>query len=222
MNIVLSNTANQIPAAVLLIEAVEPFIPHIDKLRVSHCLFRNNKSYSTDTWEGTSGAILIVGNPIIESCEFCWNESSWGSAMCVGGNTTGAIIRNNHFHHNTGHGTINVCVDAYPTIINNIIEYNHSYGEPSTPHGHGILHFSNNNNAGDAKIINNTIVNNTNVGEGGGIFVRDGNPTFINNIVYGNEPSQVNFLWASSVGFYNNLIEGGKRRIYRSCFYRSL
>ena len=190
----------------------------IDKLRVSHCLFRYNKSYSTNTWEGTSGAILIVGNPIIEYSEFCFNESSWGSAMCVAGNTTGAIIRNNHFHHNTGHGTINVCVDAYPTIINNILEYNHSYGEPSTPHGHGILHFSNNNNAGYAKIINNTIVNNTNVGEGGGIFVRDGNPTFINNIVYGNEPSQVNFLWASSVGFYNNLIEGGREGFTGAAF----
>ena len=191
---------------------------NLDKLRISHCLFRNNKSYSTDTWEGTSGAILISGNGIIENCEFSWNKSSWGSAMCVGGNTTGAIIRNNHFHHNTGHGTINVCVDAYPTIINNIIEYNHSYGEPSTPHGHGILHFSNNNNAGYAKIINNTIVNNTNVGEGGGIFVRDGNPTFINNIVYGNEPSQVNFLWASSVGFYNCLIEGGQEGFTGAAF----
>ncbi len=192
----------------------------IDKLRVSHCLFRYNKSYSTNTWEGTSGAILITGSPIIEYSEFCFNESSWGSAMCVAGNTTGAIIRNNHFHHNIGHGTINVCVDAYPTIINNILEYNHSYGEPSTPHGHGILHFSNNtnNNTGNAKIINNTIVNNTNVGEGGGIFVRDGNPTFINNIVYGNEPSQVNFLWASSVGFYNCLIEGGREGFTGAAF----
>ena len=192
----------------------------IDKLRVSHCLFRYNKSYDTNTWVGTSGAILIVGNPIIEYSEFCWNESSWGSVMTIAGNTTGAIIRNNLFHHNTGHGTINVCVDAYPTIINNILEYNHSYGEPSTPHGHGILHFSNNtnNNTGNAKIINNTIVNNTNVGEGGGVFVRDGNPTFINNIVYGNEPSQVNFLWASSVGFYNCLIEGGKEGFTGAAF----
>jgi hypothetical protein len=192
----------------------------IDKLRVSHCLFRYNKSYDTNTWVGTSGAILIVGNPIIEYSEFCFNESSWGSVMCVGGNTTGAIIRNNHLHHNIGHGTINVCVDAYPTIINNIIEYNHSYGEPSTPYGHGTLHFSNNtnNNTGNAKIINNTIVNNTNVGEGGGIFVRDGNPTFINNIVYGNEPSQVDFLWASSVGFYNNLIEGGREGFTGAAF----
>ena len=183
----------------------------IDKLRVSHCLFRYNKSYSTDTWEGTSGAILIVGNPIVEYCEFCFNESSWGSVMTVGGNTTGAIIRNNHFHHNTGHGTINICVDAYPTFINNIIEYNHTNGEPSTPNGHGILHFSNNTgNAGNSRIINNTIVGNTCDGEGGGVFVRDGNPTFINNIVYGNEPSQVNFDLPSSVGFYNCLIEGGK------------
>jgi len=193
---------------------------NLDKLRVSHCLFRYNKSYSTDTWEGTSGAILIAGNGIIEYSEFCWNESSWGSAMCVGGNTTGAIIRNNHFHHNTGHGAINICVDAYPTFINNLIEYNHSYGEPSTPYGHGILHFSNNtnNNSGNAKIINNTIVNNTNVGEGGGVFVRDGNPTFINNIIYGNQPSQVDFLWASSVGFYNCLIEGGREGFTGAAF----
>ena len=191
----------------------------IDKLRVSHCLFRYNKSYSTDTWEGTSGAILIMGNPIVEYCEFSFNESSWGSVMTVVGNTTGAIIRNNHFHHNTGHGTINICVDAYPTFINNIIEYNHSNGEPSTPYGHGILHFSNNTgNAGNSRIINNTIVGNTCDGEGGGVFVRDGNPTFINNIVYGNEPSQVNFDLPSSVGFYNCLIEGGKEGFTGAAF----
>ena len=45
---------------------------------------------------------------------------------------------------------------------------------------------------------------------GGAILVSDGNPIFINNIVYGNEPSQVYFDLPSSVGFYNCLIEGGK------------
>ena len=58
----------------------------------------------------------------------------------------------------------------------------------------------------NAAIINNTIVNNTCTQ--GAISAHGG--FFINNIIYGNEPSQVYYNSTSSVGFYNCLIEGSK------------
>ena len=64
---------------------------------------------------------------------------------------------------------------------------------------------------GAAVLINNTIVNNSCTVSGGGIFVNTSpTPLLINNIIYGNTPSQVDLLTVSSLSFYNCLIEGGK------------
>jgi ligand-binding sensor domain-containing protein len=182
---------------------------NLDKLRISHCLFRNNMSFSPHPFEGIGGAIFIEGNPIIEYCEFSWNESIIsGAALSIFDPSSEAIIRNNHFHHNSGAGTIDIMSSSSPTFINNLIEHNHS---PD-----GILRFY--IYGGNAKIINNTIVNNTGDEVGGAILVRDGNPIFINNIIYGNEPSQVYFDLPSSVSFYNNLIEGGREGFTGAAF----
>ena len=69
-------------------------------------------------------------------------------------------------------------------------------------------------------IINNTIVNNT--CEQGAVLTTYGLASFINNIIYGNEPSQVNLRTSSSIGFYNCLIEGGKEGFTGARFYRNL
>ena len=171
---------------------------NIDKLRISHCLFRNNVCLETHPFGGTGGAIYIwESHPVIEYCEFYSNKAEVrGSALCII-NSSDAIIRNNHFHHNNSPAPIYIN-SASPTFINNLIEENHS-------NIYGILIFK---DSGNSKIINNTIVNNT--GSPGAIIVSYGNPIFINNIVYGNEPSQVYFGSPSSAGFYNCLIEGGK------------
>ena len=178
---------------------------NLNKLRISHCLFQNNLSFASSRDQGAGGAIAIgEGDPIIEYCEFRGNESVYGSAMVIAGNSTNALIRNNHFHHNNGHGTINMVLGATPILINNVIEYNHS-------DEHGIVHFG--GDAGRAVLINNTIVNNSCMG-GGAVFVYLSlPPLFINNIIYGNQPAQVYLEASSGLDFISCLIEGGKSGI---------
>ena len=186
----------------------------IDRLLVSHCMFRNNTTYSTDINATSGGAIVIVGNPTIEFCEFTENRSSFGSAICIWGSNIHPLILNNYFHHNLGHGTINIGswngINTSPVLINNIIVNNISNGVGTTLDGHGIIHFS--NGGGVTVLINNTIANNSCTVTGGGIFINRPNatPLLINNIIYGNTPSQVYLLTNSSLSFYNCLIEGGQ------------
>lgn len=176
---------------------------NLNKLRISHCLFRNNMTSGTRS-ESAGGAICIYGggDPVIEYCEFRANESAYGAAILIDGNSTNALIRNNHFHNNDGHGTINIGGGlTYPILENNLIEQNYS-------NGHGILHFAGD---GAAVMINNTIVNNTCAGQGGAVFVNHYlTPLFINNIIYGNEPAQVRLETPSGLDFINCLIEGGR------------
>jgi hypothetical protein len=197
---------------------------NLNKLRISHCLFRNNMTFSTNINESAGGAICIYGGgePVIEYCEFNENESVFGAAMIIYYNSADALIRNNHFHDNNGHGTINIGGLASPILINNLIEHNHSTE-------HGIVHFS--NDGGTAIMINNTIANNTCAIQGGAVFVAHGlTPLLINNIIYGNEPSQVHLGHPSSLSFYYCLIEGGMNGftganfsgIYWSKFFRNL
>ena len=84
------------------------------------------------------------------------------------------MIRNNYFHHNQGHGTINIGSwsgnNTSPVLINNIIADNNSNGDELTPNGHGIIHFS--NGGGVTVLINNTIVNNSCAVSGGAIFTQ--------------------------------------------------
>jgi hypothetical protein len=173
----------------------------LNKLRISHCLFQNNLSYHPDENQTGGGAIAITaGNPIIEYCDFTANTSPFGAAMIIWYSTS-AQIRNNHFHNNNGHGTINIGAGAAPLLINNLIDNNYS-----TVHGN--IHFS--NSIGKAVLINNTIVNNTCAG-GGAIYVNDASaPLFINNIIYGNEPAQVYLESPAGLDFINCLIEGGR------------
>ena len=180
---------------------------NINKLRISHCLFQNNMTYSTSRRESAGGAIAIGGgDPVIEYCEFRENESVYGAAMIISGNSNNPLIRNNHFHNNYGHGTINIDAGASPILVNNLIERNYT-------DGHGNIHIAAAN--GRVVMINNTIVYNTCDGEGGAVFVKNGLANglellFINNIIYGNEPAQFNLLEPAAIDFINCLIEGGK------------
>jgi N-acetylneuraminic acid mutarotase len=170
-----------------------------DKLRISHCFFRNNVSLDIHPFAGTGGAIYIADSkPIIEYSEFCSNKAEFnGSALYIL-NSSDAIIRNNHFHHNLISATIAIKSSSL-IFINNLIEQNHSNDDC-------ILFFR--YDSGNAKIINNTIVNNTCAQ--GAILSLYGLTSFINNIIYGNEPSQVTLRTSSSISFYNCLIEGGR------------
>lgn len=179
----------------------------IDKLRISHSLFRNNLSFHPSIDQSGGGAILLSGSPVIEYCEFCYNESTFGSALLLFNSNINPLIRNNYFHHNGGHGTINIGSwgenNTSAVFLNNIIANNHS-------NGHGVIHFS--NGGGQTVFINNTIVNNTCDGNGGGLFTNyeTSNPLFINTVIYGNKPAQVRLEMASELHFFNCIIEGGK------------
>jgi hypothetical protein len=185
----------------------------INKLRISHCLFRHNMCYHPDATQTGGGAIIIIGNPVIEFCEFYKNTGPFAGAMLIWGSNLHPLIRNNYFHHNTGHGTINIGSwggsNTSPVLINNIIANNNSNGLIDA-NGHGIVHIS--NGGGNTVFINNTIVNNSCTGSGGAVFTnyKAATSLLINNIIYGNEPSQVNLLTPSSLSFLNCLVEGGK------------
>lgn len=185
---------------------------NINKLLVSHCMFRNNTTYSSDIYVTGGGAIAIFSNPTIEFCEFTENRSTWAAGISIWDSNIHPLIKNNYFHHNIGHGTINIGSwdgsNTSPVLINNVFVNNHSNG-CATPDGHGVVHFS--NGSGSPVLINNTIANNSCAVSGGGIFVNTGpTPLLINNIIYGNTPSQVDLLTVSNLSFKNCLIEGGK------------
>jgi len=185
----------------------------VNKLLVSHCLFRNNTCYHPDIMLTAGGGIYIEGNPTVEFCEFSENTGAFGGAICIWGSNIHPLIKNNYFHHNGGHGTIDIGSlngsNTSPVLINNIIANNHSSGHSSDPNGHGIVHFS--NGGGKAVLINNTIVNNSSAGLGGGISngYAAATPLLINNIIYGNTPAQVWLGATSGLDFYNCLVEGG-------------
>jgi hypothetical protein len=187
----------------------------IDKLRISHCLFRNNMTYHLNINESGGGAIALTGSPVIVYCEFCYNESPWGGALLIWNSNISPMVRNNFFHNNNGHGTINIgCwdyINTSPVLINNIVANNHS-------NGHGIIHFS--NGGGETVFINNTIVNNTCEGDGGAIFTNyeTAKPLFISTIIYGNKPAQIRLEVSSGLNFYNCLIEGGKDKFSGESF----
>ncbi len=172
----------------------------VNKLRISHCLFQNNLAYHQDENQTGGGAIALGGASIIEYCEFKANTSAFAAALCIWYSST-AQIRNNHFHNNNGHGTINIGDGSAPLLLNNLIDNNYS-----TIHGH--IHFS--NSCGRAALLNNTIVNNS-CAAGGAIYVNDASaPLFINNIIYGNDPAQVYLENITGLDFINCLIEGGR------------
>jgi S-formylglutathione hydrolase len=186
----------------------------VNKLRISHSLFRNNMCYHSDITQSGGGAIAIMGNPIIEFCEFNENSGAFGGAMVIWGSGLNPVIRNNYFHHNQGHGTINIGSwsgnTTSPLFINNVIVNNYS-------NGHGIIHFS--NGGGLAVLINNTIANNSCAGQGGAVFTNQGvAPLLINNIIYGNKPAQVRLEATSGLDFINCLIEGGQNEFSGASF----
>ena len=172
----------------------------IGKLRISNCLFQYNLSYHPNAAFTGGGALaLTVGSPVVENCEFFQNTSNFGAGIIIWYETSTPLIRNNYFHDNDGHGLINIGSGASPTLVNNYMRYNFFTD-------HGLIHFS--NGSGKAVFINNTIVLNT--GWGGAIFENDNSdPIFINNIIWGNEPAQVNLLASSGLSFINCIMQGG-------------
>ena len=181
-----------------------------DKVRVSHCLFQYNMCYHQNRDNGAGGVMVITGSPLIEYCEFRENRGTYGSTLAIFFEGSDPLIRNNYFHHNDGHGTINMGFNASPVLVNNIIANNHV-------DSHGHLHFA--SLKCDAVLINNTIVNNSCSGPSAAIFINNGvAPIFINNIICGNESSQVHLEVPSSVDFYNCLIEGGREAFSGQAF----
>jgi hypothetical protein len=79
-------------------------------------------SYSPNLDETGGGAIALRGSPVIEYCEFCYNESRWGSVLLIWNSNISPLICNNYFHHNNGHGTINIGswdgVKTSPILVN--------------------------------------------------------------------------------------------------------
>lgn len=176
-------------------------VKNFNKLLISDCLIDSNMQSGSIATTGGGAISLWTASPIINSCEFNANTGIYGAAMAVY-YSSNPLIRNNHFHDNTGHGTINIGGGSIPVLINNLVENN-----TSTAPAHGILHFE--GGSGRAVFINNTIVNN-NCG-GSAIWENDGStPLFINNIILGNKPAQVRLEVPSGPGFFHCLIEGGK------------
>jgi hypothetical protein len=165
---------------------------------ISHCLIDSNMSNGNTDTTGGGGIALWNASPAITYCEFKKNTSTFGTAMVIW-SSSNALIYNNHFHDNTGHGTINIGAGSVPILMNNLIENN-------TSTLHGVLHFS--NASGRSLVINNTIVNNK--CSGGAIYENDNNTyLFVNNILYGNTPAQAYFEAPTKSNFYYCLIEGG-------------
>ncbi len=185
----------------------------INKLLVSHCMFRKNTCYHTNYLKAGGAAIALIGNPTIEFCEFSENTCPFAGALLIWGSNLKPLIRNNYFHHNKGHGIINVGSwggnNTSPILINNIVVNNNSI-EDISPNGHGIINIS--NGGGTTVLINNTIVNNSSDISGSALCIHfaTATPLLINNIIYGNSPTQVRLNVPSDLDFYNCLIEGGK------------
>jgi parallel beta-helix repeat protein len=170
------------------------------KVLISNCLIDSNSSEGNPDTTGGGGIALLNAPATIVNCEFEANTSVFGTAIVIW-SSSNALISNNHFHDNTGHGIINIGAGSAPILVNNLIESNHSTL-------HGVVHFS--NNSGRAVLMNNTIANNTCAG-GGAIYVGDGStPLFVNDILYGNTPAQFYFDAPSVLSLMNCLVEGGR------------
>jgi hypothetical protein len=184
------------------------FILNFSKVIISNCLIVFNMSSGNMDTTGGGGIGLLMASPLITNCEFNSNGSVFGTAMVVWASSN-ARIWNNHFHHHNGHGTVNIGDGSTPTLINNLFDHN------TTPQ-HGIIHFS--NASGKAALINNTIVYNT-CSTGGVIYDDDASaPIFINNIIYGNTPAELNLNVSANLSFIQCLIKGGKDGFTGSTF----
>jgi hypothetical protein len=184
-------------------------IKDFSKIQISNCLIESNMQSGNMSTTGGGGIALGTASPIITNCEFKSNTGVYGAAMAIY-YSSNALIMNNHFHGNIGHGLINIGVSSASVFMNNLIENNTSTGL-----AHGILHFE--GGSSKAIFINNTIVNND--CGGGAIWESDGSaPLFFNNIIYGNKPAQVNLAAPSALNFIHCLIEGGRNGFTGSAF----
>ena len=180
-----------------------------DRVRISHCMFKNNET------DATGGAIFLSNSDVliehstlrdnnavtagggmyVTQCDPLVVDNLFYSNSAVnfcGGimmtNSNGQLY-NNRFCNNLGFVGV-ALMDGNPTLVNNIIT-NHYQG----------LYFSKSR----AKIINNTISRNN-----FGLFLGgNSDPTFINCIIYGND-TQVNLNdYESNPDFFYCNIEGG-------------
>ncbi len=137
-------------------------IGDFDKVRFSHCIFRDNLA----DWPGTlppSGAAigLWTASPLIEYCSFYDNIADYGGAMiCY--EESNPIIKYSLFHGNRAlvdGGAIIIYNNSAPTLLNNTITENAAFDN-----GGGVDLYS---CAGDSVVfINNIIWNNTSVNAG--------------------------------------------------------
>jgi PKD repeat protein len=169
--------------------------------------------HGAGTFREGGGLIVEAAFPTIQYNYFFDNAatqvdagltSAGGGAMRFG--DSDPIIRNNIIAGNRGrYGagiTLNFCGG---TIKNNLI-VNNSGGEDYA--GSGIWKYG---NGTTAQIINNTIVGNVSVLDGGGVYIWSTSANMVNNIIWGNvAPGNPQIKVSSgSINATYNLVEGG-------------
>lgn len=145
------------------------------KIRISNCLITNN-NYLEDA------VLCYIASPLISNCTFSNNH---GTLYCL--ESSYAIIKNNTFKNNTSFcgGGIRTYRSA-PSIINNIIKNNNSQ------HGGGIYINGDPNYSDLETLVKGNIISNNHAsgddyyGGGGGVYIKNCNPTLIDNIISNN------------------------------------
>ena len=169
------------------------------------------------------------------------NEISYNSTQGVIANSSYLIVRNNYIHHNYassyGSGSGIYCLGGTPKVVGNIICSNRTpaegggiaiqYSRPSIInnvicHNYawragGICDYE-----GSVKLINNTICYNGAESSAGGYYVLyAGDVTFINTILAGNFPGELEIADPyTRVGFSHSILKGGTSGIrgYKTVF----
>ena len=80
----------------------------IDKLLVSHCLFRNNTTFHPDVMLTGGGCIFIKVIRLLNFASSLKTQVHLEVQSVYWGSNIHPLIRNNYFHHNGGHGTIDI------------------------------------------------------------------------------------------------------------------
>ena len=153
--------------------------------RIRYNIIKDNEAYNkTGVLSAGGGAIRCGdGNPLIENNIIVRNKGRYGAGIVF--NYSGGVVRNNVIANNFG-------------------------GEDFA--GSGIWILANRFDSKMKVVENNTIVNNSSVLNGGGIFLWSTNSVFVrNNIIWGNTAPafpQIRVQGASAEIIYND-VEGG-------------
>jgi len=107
-------------------------INQVEKIKISHCIFRYNKADKFTGNNPAGGALGISESSIhISHCVFHDNASSWGGALALFSNSS-AVIDNCLFYNNKstytggGGGAVLAWSNCTPHFINSTFAYNHA------------------------------------------------------------------------------------------------